>query len=310
MAFREQELWYPSAENGMDVFARVWDDDAAQPAFVLQIVHGMVEYIDRYRRFAEFIVQNGGAVCGEDHLGHGHTGEKGQLGYIAERDGEVKMVEDVRTLHGIVWERYPDVPVFVLGHSMGSFIARLYAVQYGQDAAGMIFMGTAGENKQIGVLRSIAKLAKAFGRGKKPAKVLSNAAFGKNNDRYENVRTTHDWLTRDEGIVDVYLKDPWCTFLFTNSAMLDMANLLGGIEGEPWAAKLPKDVPYLVISGDMDPVGGYGEGVKQVFGWMERAGVQDATLKLYEGARHEVLNELNKEEVYADILAWMKAHLS
>ncbi|MDL2238247.1 alpha/beta hydrolase [Christensenellaceae bacterium OttesenSCG-928-K19] len=303
------DFTFKSSAGKIDVFVRAWKDNEAEPQFILQIAHGMVEYIDRYDDFAQFICANGGAVYGNDHLGHGYTGENaGLLGYFAEKDGDRFVVEDMHKLTGLIRQRHPKTPIVLLGHSMGSFLTRIYATQYGGDVNAVIIMGTSGTNPSVAILRAISKLGMIFGKAKKPANLITKLAFGGYNKRYEEVNSPNEWLSRDRAVVQKYDADPWCTYRFTHSAFHDLANILDAMSGEKWAVKLEKDIPYLLIAGDMDPVGGYGEGVKEVYGLMKNAGVSDLEMKLYPGARHEILNETNKREVYDDILGWIDAH--
>lgn len=311
MAFQKKETSFLSADGKSNVFARIWQDGEVRPEFVLQICHGMCEYIDRYEEFAEFICAHGGIVCGNDHLGHGNTkqaNESGCYGYFSDKNGEKLVVEDVHSLTKQIKEQYPGLPIVLLGHSMGSMVARSYMTKYGDETKCAVFMGTSGSNNLTGLIRFLANVGMFFGRAKKPAKLLSHLAFSKYNDRYEDVRTKNDWITRDRERVDRYNADPQCTFLFTDRAAYDFANLVDEVSGMQWAQRMPKEKTYLLISGDMDPVGNYGEGVKEVYGWMRQAGLE-TELKLYDGARHELLNEVNRQEVARDILNWIGKNL-
>lgn len=310
MGVEQKQFNFDSADGISSVYAQVWEDQEAKPRFILQISHGMCEYVERYDGFARFICAHGGVVCGNDHLGHGHTkGKSGAFGYFAKKDGEKLVVEDVHKMTLLAKERYPGLPLFLLGHSMGSLLARAYSVLYGEELAGAVYMGTSGANPLTGLVRFLARVGMLFGRAQKPATLLSHLAFSKYNDKVEKVRTENDWLTRDETIVDRYNADPWCTFKFTDRAAYDFANLVDSVSGAEWAQKLPGDLPYLLVSGEMDPVGDYGKGVEEVFQWMKQAGIGDVRMKLYEGARHELLNEINKEEVSRELLEWVEEHL-
>ncbi len=306
MAIQASELRYPSSDGKSEIWARIWEDADVPPRFVLQIAHGMCEYIDRYAEFAAYVCQRGGVVCGNDHLGHGNSkGKNGYFGYFADKNGEQCVVEDMHRLTVLLKEKYPGLPMVLLGHSMGSLMGREYTVKFGNELDAVIYVGTSGTNKVTGITRFLARVGMLFGRAKKPASFLSYLAFSKYNDRVENRRTKSDWLTRDEAIVDAYIKNPWCNFLFTDRAAYDFAKLVDAVSGMEWANRLPKELPYYLFSGSMDPVGAYGEGVAEVQGWMLQAGVKHVTMKLYPGARHEILNETNRQEVYADTVAWI-----
>ncbi len=310
MAFQRQELTFPSSDQKIKVFARVWEDDAVTPKFVLQICHGMCEYIDRYEEFAEFLCARGAVVCGNDHLGHGNTkqiNENSYYGYFADRAGEKLVVQDAHAFTLLMKQQYPELPLVLMGHSMGSMLARSYMTQYSEPVCA-IFMGTSGSNNLTGLIRFLANVGMLFGRAKKPAAFLSHLAFSKYNDRYEDVQTKNDWITRDRERVTSYNADPQCTFLFTDRAAYDFANLVDEVSGMQWAEKMPKEKPYLLLSGSMDPVGNYTEGVKEVYGWMQQAHLT-VELNLYNGARHELLNETNRQEVFSDLLDWIMEKL-
>ncbi len=307
MALKSREESFKSSDGKSEVFARLWEDDAKQPEFVVQICHGMCEYIDRYEPFAEYLCARGAVVCGNDHLGHGNTKQKNEgsiYGYFADKDGEKLVVEDIRAMTELVRQQYPNLPIVLMGHSMGSMLARSYMTKHGDGIAAAVFMGTSGANNLTGIIRFLANVGMLFGRAKKPATMLDHLAFSKYNDRYEDVRSDKDWISRDREHVKNYLADPQCTFLFTDRAAYDFANLLDEVSGVQWARKLPNK-PYLLASGGMDPVGGFEAGVKEVYGWMREANL-DVEMKLYEGARHEILHETNRAEVFSDLYEWMR----
>ncbi|WP_066646035.1 alpha/beta fold hydrolase [Christensenella timonensis] len=309
---KKKELEFASADGKSKVYACCWQDEKCSPRFLVQICHGMCEYIERYEEFADFLCAQGAAVFGNDHLGHGRTkamNEPAYFGYFAEKDGEKLVVKDVHTLTTMMKEEYPGLPLVLIGHSMGSMVARSYMTKFGEEADCAVFMGTSGANNLTGVIRFLARVGMIFGRAKKPAKLLDHLAFSKYNDRYEDVRSEKDWITRDRQRVEEYLADPLCMFLFTDRAAYDFANLLDEVSGVQWAQRLPKEKPYLLVSGEMDPVGNYGDGVREVYGWMKQAGMGDATMKLYPGARHEILNEINRDEVKQDIFSFISARV-
>ncbi len=310
MAVKTEDFHFPAA-NGVDtIAAQVWYDDAAEPKWILQIVHGMCEYMGRYNDFAEFMARHGAVVCGNDHAGHGRSKGADGYGYFAKKDGDRNLVADVRTFNRAVCRRWPGLPVVMFGHSMGSFVCRRYLTQYGEELAGVVLSGTAGDNPACGVALALAKAVRLFRGDKYRSPTLTKLAFGSYNDRYPEKRTPYDWISRDTAVVDRYAADEACTYQFTVGAYIDLLRLMRSIAGDEWAKKVPKEKPYLVLAGSMDPVGGYTKGVHEVCGRLERAGVKDLTLKIYDGAHHEVLNETNREEVYRDILGWTDRVLS
>ncbi|WP_040198238.1 alpha/beta fold hydrolase [Candidatus Soleaferrea massiliensis] len=278
-----------------------------EPRAVLQLSHGMCEYLERYEPFASFLTRNGVLLCGSDHLGHGKSaGSLENLGYFAEKDGWKCLVEDQYRLTQTIKAHYAGLPYFLFGHSMGSFIARAYLTKYASQLDGALICGTSGGEKLGGLgIALTGRIMRSKGPFYRSAK-LQDLAFGQYNKRYEDAKTDFDWLTRDESIVHRYMHDPYCNFVFTASGFRDLFTLLKFVSRRRWAYAIPKDLPVLLLSGDMDPVGDYGRGVRKVYERLQKAGLDDVRLKLYPGARHEILNETNCKEVYADVLAWIE----
>ena len=281
------------------------------PKGILQISHGMVEHMGRYEHFMKFAAQQGYLCCGHDHLGHGQTShpEKG-LGFFSEKDGWRYLVEDVYHFGQEVKRQYGEhLPHCLLGHSMGSFIARLVIEAYGTEFDAAIISGTGGPNPMAGIGKLLAKLISAFKGVKHPSPLLDRMAFGNFNRLVAQPRTEKDWLTRDEAVVDRYLNDPYCTFLFTSSAFGDLMDLTRRANRKDWFRNYPKQLPTYLFAGSDDPVGNYGKGVEYVYHHLRSAGVQDVTLDLYPGGRHEMLNEINRDEVYEAVILWLDSHL-
>ena len=276
---------------------------------LLQITHGMCEYIGRYRWFMEAMAEQGFVVFGHDHIGHGDSSQPEEYGFFGEKDGWKHLVADVQKMSLIVREKYPNLPLYLFGHSMGSFVARLYLQKYGNEIDGAILSGTCGPNPMakagITAASAVIKLKGPLHR----CGILRKMAFSGYNSKYKPQRTTHDWLTRDEAVVDTYLNDPKCNFCFTACGFRDLFTMVSKCNSREWFASLPKDLPILLISGDMDPVGGYGKGIEKVVENLLMNGMGDVSLCLYPEARHELLNESNKEEVLADVQFWLKERL-
>ncbi|MCF0151017.1 MAG: lysophospholipase [Firmicutes bacterium] len=295
----KQQSFFESADGKSVIYWTLWTPDDKPVVEVLQITHGMCEYMDRYEGLALYLNQYGIAVAGADQLGHGKTGE-GSHGYFGEQDGWKLLAEDVERLHQQIKQEFPGVPVTVMGHSMGSFVVRVWMAKYGREASKLILMGTAGKNPACGAgIRLVRQLRKKRG-GTGRSRLVTAMAFGSYNKKIKPVRTTHDWLTRDEAVVDAYLKDPYCTFEFTLAAYEDLFRMLQYVNTEQWFKKVPKDRRILMLSGWEDPVGNYGKGPIQVYEGLKKEGC-DVGLLLYEGMRHEVLNEIGKEAVYKEI---------
>ncbi len=294
----------PSETKQCDLYVRVWNP-SQEPRAVLQIVHGMAEYIDRYDDFANFMTDNGILVVGNDIAGHGKSIAKdGTLGYFGEKDGWSNITKDVRKVRNAVKEQYPNIPYVLLGHSMGSFVARTYAGRWGEDMDAFVFSGTAGKNGALPVAKLIAKAEIKSKGAKHPSEKLNALSFGAYNAAFKPNRTEFDWLCRDDRIVDKYVADPLCGFVFTAAAFKDLFDGLTEIQDIAWAKRVPIK-PVLFIAGSKDPVGGRdANGVHQVADMLSTTG-HEVTVNIYEGARHEVLNELNRLNVYADVLAFM-----
>ena len=302
---KTESIRFDSACPGRQTVGFFFEAEGQSPKAVVQISHGMCEYIGRYTDFAAFLVQHGYAVCGNDHLGHGETGElAGEYGFFAEKDGRTFVLRDLKTMNGLARRRWPGVPVILLGHSMGSFFARQFAVTYPDALDALILSGTSGPNPAAGAGIAVARLLVRVQGAHSRSALLKKLAFGTYLNRIKAPRTPHDWITRDEAIVDAYAADPRCTYTFTNSAMLDLMTTLQAVSSQNWADRMPRTLPVYLVSGEEDPVGDYGKGVRTVYEMLKRAGLERLEMKLYPGARHEMLNETNRAEVYEDLLAW------
>ena len=277
---------------------------------ILQLSHGMVEFIDRYKPLAESLAQRGILVTGNDHLGHGGSiRTKADYGYFAEPDGNRAVLEDLHSVTKLTKQLYPGVPYFLLGHSMGSFYARQYLCEYGQELSGAIIMGTGHQPKAlVQFARSTCRALAAVHGWQYRSKLVANLSFMGYNKGLEG-RTTHDWLNRDAAEVDKYLADERCTFTFTLNAYYSMFSGILRLHDPAFLARMPKDLPLLFLAGTADPVGDRGKGVLRAIQSLKAAGVQNIRCKLYPGARHELLVETNRQEVFADIAAWLNDQL-
>ncbi|MCH5325328.1 MAG: alpha/beta hydrolase [Eubacterium sp.] len=277
---------------------------------IIQISHGMREHIGRYEDFARFLTDRGYIVCGNDHLGHGNTAKSpDDLGYFAPKDGWSYLINDLHRLTVIMKNKYPSLPYVMIGHSMGSFIARLYAVRFSDELDAAIFMGT-GDDKALSELGvRAARSASAINGERHRSDRLNTLIFGAYNERIKDRRTDYDWLSRDSAAVDGFMSDEKCDFIFTCSAFVDLTVLLSRVSSKKWAEQFPKELPVLLAAGTDDPVGGYGKGVLKVYEKLLAQGCH-ADIKLYPGARHELLNETIKNDVYNDLLWWTERAIS
>ena len=294
------EKTFLSKDGKSTVHYYVWEP-AGEPVAILQITHGMAEHMDRYAPFAEYLNSFGILVCGHDHIGHGRSAAPEDWGYFGEHDGWKIFVQDVEQLHQIMKVQYMDTPYFLMGHSMGSFVARAWLAMYGTGVDGAIIMGTAGANPALGVAKFLVKSIRKSKGSRHISGLITKLAFGSYNKRIKPARTPYDWLTRDGEIVDKYNADPACGFTFTTAGYADLFNLIGYISSENWYKLIPKNLPMLFVAGAEDPVGAYGAGPAEVAEGLENAGCTDVSLILYEGMRHEILNEFGKEAVYEDL---------
>lgn len=304
-----REFTYPSSDGAHTVHAREWRP-RRELRGVVQIVHGVAEHVGRYDHVAQFLTLHGFLVCGEDHLGHGRTAEDGKYGYFAPKDGWNLVVRDVRRLRELQGEKYPGVPYVMLGHSMGSFLTRTYLIQYPGTVDGAVLSGTGQESA---LLVALGKgLAGLLCRGKGPdyvSDLVYDLSLGAYNRSFRPNRTSRDWLSRDEAMVDTALQDPCCTFKPTVSMFRDMMGGLQFIADRKNLSCMDRETPVCFVSGDRDPVGSMGRGVRRVARMFRNAGCRDVTVKLYPGGRHEMFNELNRQEVMEDLLAWLESRL-
>ena len=306
----KREFTYPSKDEKTQIHAIEWIPEGDVKA-VLQIAHGMVEFIDRYDRFARVLNKHGFYVVGNDHLGHGHSvTAPSELGYFAKHDGNFCVIGDMRQLQEDTRKKHPNVPYFLLGHSMGSFLVREYIEKFGDGLAGAIVMGTSYQPSATLdlAIALTAVLQKARG-GHFRSEMINNMALGSYNKSFEPARTKNDWLTRDDAIVDAYNANPLNTFMFTVNGYYNLFRGLRYSERQKNLDKIAKDLPILVISGENDPVGEFGDGPKKLTQIYRDTGIIDVTCKLYPNCRHEILNELNKEEVDRDLIEWMEARM-
>lgn len=278
------------------------------PRGIVQIVHGMTEYVDRYDRVARYFNARGFIVVGNDHLAHGDSVTSPERrGCLEVGKGGDYLIEDVHTLRQIAQERFgSELPYFMFGHSMGSFVLRNYLARHGDGLSGAIICGTGQTPANTASMGNKLAKVEARLRGQDHRSTfLAKMMFGKYNDRIQPQRTRADWLTKDTAIVDAYLADQRCTFLFSSGGDAELTHLiLGCIKQETFDA-VDKDLPILVIAGGEDPVGDYGKGPAKVCDLYREAGSHDVTLKLFENDRHEIHNETDRDEVLAFLGDWL-----
>ena len=300
------------AADGAQIFTYRWmPDNASDVKGAVQIAHGMVEHGARYERFADTLTKAGYAVYANDHRGHGKTaGSLDKVGYFADEMGWEKVVVDMHTLTGIIKKECPNKPFFLFGHSMGSLLSRYYAMHYARELSGLVLSGTAGDPGALGKIGIFVATIEAKIKGEKAKSNLMNKlSFGAFNNAFKPNRTDYDWLSRDNAEVDKYVNDPWCGAVCTAGFWCDFLGGISYINRKENIAKIPKNLPIYIFSGAKDPVGADTKGVSQVYDTLKNAGIGDMTLKFYEDARHETLNEINRNEVFTDVIAWMNKHI-
>lgn len=277
---------------------------------VLQLSHGMCEYVERYEIFADFLCKNGIVFCGNDHIGHkGSIKNKSRLGYFANENGNKFFEKDLFSLTNIMKKKYPNIPYFLLGHSMGSFIARDYISKHADILTGAIICGTSGTNIGTHLGIALCNIIGLICGEKHRSSLINKMAFLDYNIKFMPIRTQFDWLTKDNEVVDKYINDDYCNFIFTTSGFRDLFTLLKRVSSDEWVFSIKKDLPVYLVSGDKDPVGQYGKGVKEVYCRLKNAGAEDISITLYKDDRHEILNETDKDIVMNDILNWIEARI-
>ena len=278
---------------------------------VLQISHGMKEYAERYEELATYLCYRGILVVGHDHIGHGKSvdslDERGYFRLAAGKNGAETAVTDMHRVNGLVRKQYPDVPFFFLGHSMGSFFVRQYLSEYEEKIDGVILSGTtwmpaAGIKGGYALL----KLMELKCGDKYKSDWLGELFNRVNNAKIPNPRTQYDWLTTDVKKTDEYLRDQNCNYFFSVNGYRTLLNSLEAIQKKENIEKIPKDIPILYLSGSEDPIGNYGKGVKEVYRRYKKAGLKRMKLCLYEGSRHEPINEIDRFSVFGEIYCWIK----
>ncbi len=274
---------------------------------IIQIIHGMNEYIERYEEFATFLTRKGFIVTGEDHLGHGKSvGEEGIYGYFCEEDPATVVVEDVHRLRRYTQKEYEDLPYFMIGHSMGSYILRNYMEMYAEGLAGVVLMGTGSKSTAMLVANKLAtEIGALFFDSKKTANFINIIAFHDYNKRINNPETYMDWLCKDSNVVNSFFEEERRNFIFTINGFRTLGTFVWRAQDKKRIAKYPKELPILMISGQEDPVGNYGKDVIKVCEMFKDVGMSNVMLKLYKDDRHELVQETDKEIVFEDILGWI-----
>lgn len=303
------EHFVPSSDGASQLRVSLWIPYLPEGELkgIVQIVHGMEEYIDRYDEFARYLARRGFVVGAHDHVGHGKSvSDERDLGHITLDHGSEVLVDDVERVRQALFESFSDLPYFIFGHSMGSFVTRVYLSKYARGVRGAVICGTG--NQPYALARSGNLLARTIGAikgGHFKSRALDNMGAGGFGKAIPDARTPLDWISVDPAVVDAYIEDPLCGVMFTVGGYAALTGIVAKAVSPKVAARLPKDLPLLFIAGAEDPVGENGEAVVRAVELYRKAGLRDVALILYPGMRHEILNEPGKLNVYEDVLAWL-----
>ncbi len=307
---KKREFFFRSCDGVTKIHAIEWIPEGEIRA-VLQICHGMTEHIARYDDFAAYLTEKGFYVAGHDHLGHGQSvqGEE-YFGYFHKTEGNACVIGDIHKLRCWINKHHPHIPYFMLGHSMGSFLLRQYLIRHSEGLSGAVVMGTGYHSvPEMLAGQALCRAVAVFRGWKYKSRVVNAIGFGGFNRKFRPCETDLDWLTSDRAKRDEYIEDPLCGFVFTVNGYYHMFEGMKCLEKRKNIDKIRKDLPMLFISGEDDPVGAFGKGVRKVHKEYVRAGIQDTELRLYEGKRHEILNETGRMRVYGDCYLWMEKHI-
>jgi len=298
-----------TASDGLALHTHRWLPED-RPKGVVQIAHGLGEHSARYARLAEALTAAGYAVYAHDHRGHGRSAEDADHGFFADKDGWDLVIGDLRAVTRVAQEEHPGLPVFLLGHSMGSYMARGYVIENSRDLAGLVLSATGGDPGWIGKVGPVLALTEARLRGRRHVSTfLQGMVNGPYNAAFKPNRTDFDWLSRDDAEVDRYIADELCGRTATSGFFIDLATGVTRSNDRRQVARVRRDLPILIMSGEQDPSGHHGKGPRAVREQYASVGIVDVTCTLYPGARHEIFNETNRDEVTADLVRWLDAHL-
>lgn len=301
-------FWLDASDRSR-LFVNQWLPAAPLKALIL-LAHGMAEHSARYERLANAFCAQGYGVYAPDLRGHGKTTEHGTLGHFADDDGWCKVIGDLANLNQHIGQQHPDVPIILLGHSMGSYLAQGYLLHHSASLHGAILSGSNFQPVALyGAARQIARFEKLRQGGKGRSALIEWLSFGSFNKKFKPARTPFDWLSRDPVEVDLYANDPLCGFRCTNQLWIDLLGGLQQISKASNLAQIDPGLPLLVIGGECDPVS-EGKRLTDLAEALRSAGSQNLQLKIYPQARHELFNETNRDEVVADVLTWIDQALS
>lgn len=308
MNYNFSEITFPSRDGKHTVYAEIYTPKIRSAKGIIQLAHGMIDYVGRYRELADFLAGEGYIFAGNHHLGHGRSaGCDDDLGIFAEDGGVDLVIGDMHTMNKYLRETFPTLPLIVMGHSMGSFITRLYIEKHPHSMQGAIIHGTGGPNPLVNMGIAVSSMIKAIRGPRYRSRFIKKLAFGSYNSKFPKSEGENAWLTRDTNAVAGRSEDKYTSFIFTASGYTDLFKMLRDSNSKAWFKEYPKELPTLIVSGGMDPVGNYGKGPDYVYKNLLIEGCKSVELKIYEGARHELFNETNRAEVFSDLVRWIES---
>lgn len=307
MNYTLSSVSFKSSDEKNTIYGRIYTPVSGEIKGVVQLSHGMIDHTGRYEALANYLTGKGYVFAGNDHLGHGNSvSNDDDFGFFADKGGVDLVLRDLHAMNRLLRERFPGLKPVIMGHSMGSFLSRLYVEKYPHTISGHIIHGTGGPMGIILPLgKALVKTITLFKGKRHRSPLVAGISFAGYNSKFPKEEGKNAWLTRNLCAVSTRDTDKFTSFIFTLSAYYDLFTAVGASNSKKWFSTYPTELPTLIMSGDMDPVGSYGDGPKYVYKHLLVAGVTDVKLKLYNGARHELFNETNKESVFADMAEWL-----
>ncbi|MBP3702189.1 MAG: alpha/beta fold hydrolase [Lachnospiraceae bacterium] len=299
-----------SSNQTNDLYVMLWKDNEKKPKGIVQISHGMIEHIGRYGETAEYLAEHGYVVIGHDHLGHGKTAaDEAEWGYFPGGNPGHILVEDLHRVTLMAKEKFPGLPLFLLGHSMGSLISRRYLMTYGGELAGLLILGTGRMGRITLFFGNLLIKLLILLKGEKHHSMLTELIiFGAYNNRFSDNRFGKEWLTKDQEKLKEYVGDKACCFTFSLNGVAMLVEMMKFIQKKKHIQRIPKEVPVIFMAGTEDPFGEFGRGVNQIYETYRKLGLNDICVQMYDNDRHEILNETDRQEVFGDIAGWLDRH--